>query len=152
MSPAKAKLSEALRDWIEIFINRSMHDTLQFRKESGLSMPQIGALMKLHYRGRCGVSEVGDHLGVTDAAASQMVERLVQLKYLERTEDPNDRRVKQLSLTSRGRGLIEKSLEARRRWLEALVATLSAGEQAEIAAAFVRLTQAARALDAVQPV
>jgi DNA-binding MarR family transcriptional regulator len=151
MSSAKSRLSEALREWIEVFINRSMRDTMHFRKECGLSMPQIGTLMKLHFRGACGVSEVGSYLGVTDAAASQMVERLVQLKFLERTEDPDDRRVKQLTLTAKGRSLIEKSLEARRRWLEVLVSTLSADEQAEITNALARLTQAARELEAAQP-
>jgi DNA-binding MarR family transcriptional regulator len=147
MSPAKTKLSEALREWIEVFIHRSMRDTIQFRKEFELSIPQIFTLMKLHYRGACGVSEVGNYLGITDAAASQMVDRLVQLKYLERAEDPDDRRVKQLTLTVRGRALVDKNLEARRRWLEDLVATLSAEEQADIAGALVRLTRAARELD-----
>ncbi|MEK7311622.1 MAG: MarR family transcriptional regulator [Chloroflexota bacterium] len=147
MSPAKQKFSEALREWVEVFTNRSMRDTMQFWKESGLSMPHISTVMRLHYTGACGVSEVGSHLGVTNAAASQMVERLVQLGYLERAEDPNDRRVKQLTLTAKGNALIQKSLEARRRWLENLVEALTPKQQAEITSALVLLTEAARDVD-----
>ena len=87
-------------------------------------------------------------MSVTNAAASQMVDRLVQLGYLERAEDVNDRRMKQLTLTSKGRALIVKSLEARRRWLEDLVTALTPDQQAEIAEALALLTQAARELDA----
>ncbi len=147
MAPARQKFSAILREWAEVFMNRSMRDTMQFWKECGLSMPQISTLMKLHYRGACGVTEVGSHLGVTNAAASQMVEKLVQLGYLVRAEDPADRRVKQLTLTVQGRALIQRSLEARRRWLENLVGTLTSKEQAHIAGALARLTQAARELE-----
>jgi len=150
MPPAKQKFSEALRKWIEVFTNRSMRDTMQFWKESGLSMPQISTMMRLHYRGACGISEMGNHLGVTNAAASQMVDRLVHLGYLERTEDQTDRRVKQLTLTSKGNALIQKSLEARRRWLENLVEALTPKQQAEITSALVLLTEAARDVDRPQ--
>jgi DNA-binding MarR family transcriptional regulator len=147
MPLAKQKFSAALRDWIEVFTNRSMRDTMQFWKESGLSMPQISTMMRLHYRGASGISKMGNHLGVTNAAASQMVDRLVHLGYLERTEDQNDRRVKQLTLTPKGSAQIEKSLEARRRWLEDLVNALTPEQQSEIADALARLTKAARELD-----
>jgi len=147
MSVTKPKFSDALHEWIEIFMNRSMRDTWQFWKDSGLSMPQIGTMMKLRYSGSCGVTEVAGHLGVTNAAASQMIEKLFQAGYLERTEDPVDRRAKQLTLTPKGRALIQKSLDARRRWLEDLVKALSPAEQAEIASALGQLTQAARELD-----
>ena len=150
MPPAKQKFSEALRKWIEVFTNRSMRDTMQFWKESGLSMPQISTLIRLHYRGACGISEMGNHLGVTNAAASQIVDRLVHLGYLERTEDQTDRRMKQLTLTSKGNALIQKSLEARRRWLEDLVKALTPEQQAEIADALARLTETAQELDHVQ--
>ena len=147
MSPAKRKFSEALHEWVEVFMHRSMRDSMRFWKDSGLSFPQITTLMRLHYHGVCGVSEVGSHLGVTNAAASQMVERLVQLGYVGRAERPEDRRAKQLTLTPKGRALVQKSLAARRRWLEELVAALSPTEQTEIADALTMLTEAARELD-----
>jgi len=106
MSPIKRKFSEVLHEWVEVFMHRSMRDSMLFWKESGLSFPQISTLMRLHYRGACGVSDVGGHLGVTLPAASQMVDKLAQQGLLERAEDPHDRRAKQLTLTTKGTAVL----------------------------------------------
>ncbi len=82
----------ALREWTAVFMSASMGTFLQFAKEHGVSMPQIGALFHIRSKGSCGVTDVGDDLGVTSAAASQMLERLVQNGLVQRREDPDDRR------------------------------------------------------------
>ncbi|MBI3760982.1 MAG: MarR family transcriptional regulator [Chloroflexi bacterium] len=146
MLPPK-QFTQVLHEWAEVFMRRSMRDFILFTKDTGLSNPQISTLMRLYYRGACGVSDIGSHTGVTNAAASQMVERLVQNGLLERTEDPRDRRVKQLTLTKKGRTLIEKGIEARRRWLEELTTALTEDQQTEIITALTYLTEAARKLE-----
>lgn len=146
MTPPK-QFTQVLHEWAEVFMRRSMRDFIRFTKDTGLSNPQISTLMRIYYRGACGVSDVGSHTGVTNAAASQMVERLVQQGLLERAEDANDRRVKQLSLTRKGRTLIEKSIDARRRWLEDLTTALTEDQQTEIISALTYLTEAARRLE-----
>lgn len=145
--PPADQFTAVLREWAEVFMNRSMRDSIQVWKDSGISMPQITTLMRLHYHGACGISEVGSHLGVTNAAASQMVEKLVQQGLLERAEDPDDRRAKQLTLTPKGRALIQKSLEARRRWLEELVTALTPEQQKAVITTLPYLTRAARRLE-----
>jgi MarR family transcriptional regulator, 2-MHQ and catechol-resistance regulon repressor len=145
--PANQQLSIALREWAEIFMRRSMRDFFQFIRETGLSITQLNTLMRLYYGGSCGISDVGNHLGITNAATSQMVQRLVEQGFLERTEDLTDRRVKQLALTAAGRALIEQGIEARRRWLEDLTAALSPEEQENIITVLEELTEAARASD-----
>ena len=145
--PANQQLSTALREWAEIFMRRSMRDFFQFIRETGLSITQLNTLMRLYYGGSCGISDVGDHLGITNAATSQMVQRLVEQGLLARTEDMTDRRVKQLALTDAGRALIEQGIEARRRWLEDLTATLSSEEQENITLVLRELTEAAKASD-----
>jgi len=141
------RFSEIMREWAEVFMRRSMGDIVQLSKQSGLSMSQLGALFRLHRSGFCGVSNIGDHLGVTHAAASQMVDRLVQQGLLERAEDLDDRRVKKITLSPKGRKLVEESIEARRRWVEQLTDKLTVEEQESISAALVTLTAAARSLE-----
>lgn len=141
------EFSLVLRDWSETFMRRSMHDFVQFSKESGLSMAQMNTLFHLHHCSKCGVSEVGELLGVTNAAASQMIDRLVQNGLIKRTEDPNDRRAKQLRLTENGRSIVRESIEVRRRWMEKLTDALSVEEQRSIIAALTNLTDAARNLE-----
>ncbi len=150
MSPSR-QFAQVLREWADVFMSRSMRETIQFWKDLGLSMPQISTMMRLNYQGPCGVSDVGSHLGVTNAAASQMVEKLVQQGLLERAEDPNDRRARQLTLTPRGRALIEKGLEARRRWLEELGQWLTSEQQKAVVVALPYLTEAVRRLDSPIP-
>ncbi len=71
-----------------VFMRRSMHEFMDSMKDTGLSMPQLTTLIRLHYHGPCPISGIGDDLGVTTAAASQMVDRLVHLGLLDRTEAP----------------------------------------------------------------
>jgi DNA-binding MarR family transcriptional regulator len=93
------------------------------------------------------VTDIGGLLGVTNAGASQMVDRLVQNGLVERSEDPFDRRVKQLKLTERGRLIVQESIEVRRRWLEELTYALTKDEQASFITSLTMLTKAARNLD-----
>ena len=141
------QFTAVLHDWAEVFMRRSMRDLVQFTKDSGMSMTQLSSLMHLHHQGVCGVSDIGAHLGVTNAAASQMIERLVQQGLLERSEDPLDRRVKQVRVTGKGRKLIEDGIEARRYWMEDLTIALTPEEQALITRALVLLTHAALRLE-----
>lgn len=142
-----AQLAIALREWAEIFMHRSMCDFFQFIRETGLSTTQLNTLMRLYHGGSCGISDVGDYLGITNAATSQLVQRLVEQRLLERAEDPHDRRVKQLTLTAEGRTLIEQAIEARRRWLEGLTTALTPEQQLNIVTALADLTEAARKLE-----
>jgi DNA-binding MarR family transcriptional regulator len=135
-----------LREWIEVFMRRSMQNFLLFSKESGLSMSQIGALFRIH-KGTGGVSDLGDELGVTSAAASQLLERLVQQDLILRSEDPRDRRVKQIVLTDKGRRTLEQSLNARQGWLVNLASTLSPAEKEQVAAALKLLIDKANQLE-----
>ena len=95
-------------------------------------MSQIGALFHLNRMGTSGVTDLADHLGVSNAAASQMLERLVQQSLILRTEDPNDRRVKQVVLTDKGCQVLEDGIHARQGWLDALADSLSDIEKEEI--------------------
>jgi DNA-binding MarR family transcriptional regulator len=143
------ELTLVLRDWSETFMRRSMHDFIQFSKDSGLSVAQMNTLFHLHHGSKCGVSDIGELLGVTNAAASQMIDRLVQNGFIERSEDPIDRRAKQLRLTERGHTIVRESIEVRRRWLEDLTDALSEDEQQSIVAALTVLTDAARYMEPI---
>jgi DNA-binding MarR family transcriptional regulator len=144
-SPAD-RLPASLRQLIQVFMTRSMHDVLRFVKAQDINMAQYTTLMRLHHHGQCGVGEVGSHLGITTAAASQLVDRLVELGYVDRAEDPDDRRVKRLTLTRRGRAFVDHSLQARLAWIEDLVPRLPSERQADILQCLDDLVTAAQAL------
>lgn len=140
---SNAQLLIIIRKWAEVFVKRSIREFKHFMDESGLSPSQINTLMRLNYSGACGVSEIGEHIGVTNAAASQLVDRLVNQGFVVREEDPQDRRAKHLSLTQKGKVLVEQGITARQKWMEQLTSTLTPEEQETIASALMALTDAA---------
>ena len=126
---------DTLIEWIDVSMRRSMRNFIHYSRQSGFSMSQFGAMFHLHRLGKCGVTDLGDHLGVTSAAASQMLERLVQQGLILRTEDPNDRRVKQIVLTDEGHRVLEESMHAQKGWLNDLSKSLSDSEKETVIAA-----------------
>ena len=144
MPPTK-QLTETVREWSEVFMHRSMRDFKRFMDETDLSFSQMSVLMRLFHGSNCGVSEIGEQLGITNAAASQTVDRMVQLGLIERTEDPDDRRAKRLALTQKGRTVMEKGIEARSQWVEDLTDALTPEQQSLTILALTLLTAAARA-------
>ena len=89
-------LPKALRAWMDVSTHYSQRGWAHHAKATGLSMPQFSILMQLFYRGNSGISEISERFEITSAAASQHVDNLVQAGLIERTEDPRDRRAKQL--------------------------------------------------------
>jgi MarR family 2-MHQ and catechol resistance regulon transcriptional repressor len=142
------KLIQSLVHTLELSTTRSMHDWGHFVRDTGLSMPQVGLLMRLYHHGGCGVTEISRHSGVTNAAASQLVDRLVEKQLVERTEGQRDRRMKQLSLTAKGIQLVETSIKERYQWVGDLISHLSAKEQEDLQNSLPALVQALQALDA----
>ena len=126
----------------EIFMQRSLRGIMGSMKQDGLSMPQIYALMYLYHEGEVRISEMGVLMDVGKAAASQLVERLVQQSLVERVEDGSDRRAKKIRLLPKSLALIEKGLVVQRRQMGELMAQLSPEQMQDVQKAFQHLIEA----------
>jgi DNA-binding MarR family transcriptional regulator len=146
MSTSK-QFNGVMREWVELFMTRSMQDLARFIKRADLSMAQYSTLMRLHHLDNCGVSDIGEKLGITNAAASQLVDKLVQAGLVARTEALHDRRVRQLALTDQGRAVVKSSLEARVGWTRGLGESLPPSKRAAIIQALSELIEAAQGLE-----
>jgi DNA-binding MarR family transcriptional regulator len=125
----------AFGEGMEALMQKTMRRFLRHARESGLSMSHIGAIFHTHRFGSCGVTEIGEHLGMSSAAASQMLERLVQQDLVKRTEDPDDRRVKRIELTDKSKHILEEGLRVRQTWLKDLARSLDENERETVEAA-----------------
>jgi DNA-binding MarR family transcriptional regulator len=141
------EFSEVLHEWVKVFMRRTGQEFKQFMDDSGLSFSQVNALMRLHFTGQADISDIAGQLGITNAAASQLVERLVRMDLLERAEDRLDRRVKRLTLTPAGHALAETLVEVRRQRMEKITNSLTIQQRQAISDALQVLTQAARNMD-----
>ena len=142
------QFTQSIRSWMDVFMHRSMRGWSLFVKSTGLSMPQFSVLMQLHHKGACGMSEISERFEVTPAAASQLVDKLVQGGYIVREEDPNDRRAKLLNLTDTGRDLIQQGMDERHLWLDQLSGRMTEAERIQVSEALDILTRVATDLEA----
>ena len=138
--------AELIRRWVQASDMRSMAEWRRFVRGAGLSMPQLSLLMRLYHGGGCGVHDLGSGLGVSSAAASQMVDRLVQADLVARAESPEDRRVRMVELSVRGRLLIERGIRRRYRWVDELVGALAPDEKASVRKVLPALIEAEKRL------
>ncbi|GAB4528763.1 MAG: hypothetical protein Fur0018_15040 [Anaerolineales bacterium] len=144
---ADAPFSQIVGRWMDAFMHRSMRGWFRFVKTTGLTMPQFSLLMQIRHRGACGISEISERFGITPAATSQLVEKLVQADLLIRTEDPHDRRARVVNISPAGRALIEQGAAERYRWMERLGENLSPEDRETVKAGMLILLRAAETLD-----
>ena len=135
-----------LRSWVEVFMRLTIRQLMQYSRESGLSMQQIRTLFHIHGCSR-GITNVGEHLGITKAAASQMIDKMVEQGLITRVEDPHDRRGKKIDLTEKGILFMQKSLEARQGWLENLASRFSPEEGEQVTQSLSMLVEKACQLE-----
>jgi len=123
------QLMSSIDEFAGIF---SRHFVVQMRKimdEMGLSNSQLISLMHMSRQGSCGISQIATQLGKTDAASSQMVQRLVDMNLVKRVESSQDRRAKQISLTKKGQEIVEQIVKNRRELIEEIVKRLPAEQR-----------------------
>lgn len=139
MSDQKTSLAGQFRKVIAKIMHYSMQNVLQFARDQGLSMSQLGALRHIHHREHCNISNIGDEIGISNAAASQMMDRLVQMGLVSRVENKQDRRNKHLELTEKGRKVLQEGFPTHQAWLMELIEHLDPQEETVVFNALVIL-------------
>jgi DNA-binding MarR family transcriptional regulator len=112
-------------------------EVLRVLDESGLTFSQMKVLVELETADEDArtVTALSDELGISPASASRGADGLVRKKLATRVEDPDDRRIRRLTLTARGRELADRIISARLAGLEDFTATLEGDERRKLEAA-----------------
>lgn len=109
---------------------------LRLIEESGLSMTQMKALLELGGRSEetepRQVSDLAETLGVSVPSMSRAVDALVRGSLATRVEDPDDRRVRRVAITTKGKKLVETVLVVRQAGMEAFAASLNAAQRRKL--------------------
>jgi DNA-binding MarR family transcriptional regulator len=112
---------------------------LRVIEESGLSMTQCKALLELGGIGANAdprqVSDLAETFGVSVPSMSRAVDALVKRKLVTRLEDPDDRRVRRVAITAKGKQLVDTLLVVRQAGMEAFAESLSAAQRRKLDAA-----------------
>jgi DNA-binding MarR family transcriptional regulator len=111
---------------------------LRKMEESGLTLTQCKTLLMLAgpegdepYAGR----DIAERLHLSLPSVSRAVDELVRSRLVRRVEDPDDRRVRRLTITDKGRRLAGEIVAARMADLEAFAASLAPAQRRKLDAA-----------------
>jgi len=127
-------LLEEMENWASIYLYQSFTEFLNYLKCSDLSMHQAYVLTFIFYNGPCKISDLCEHMMVSAAAASQMVDRLEKQSLVKRAAEPGDRRVRNVVLSNRGEDFVRQSIEARKSWIKEIPDGLSEEQKDQISA------------------
>ncbi len=107
-------------------------------EESGLTLTQCKTLLMLAgpegeepYAGR----DIAERLQLSLPSVSRAVDELVRSRLVRRVEDPEDRRIRRLTITDKGRRLAGEIVAARLADMEAFAASLTPAQRRKLDAA-----------------
>jgi DNA-binding MarR family transcriptional regulator len=81
------------------------------------------------------VKQVSDRLGLSLPGASRIVDALLRRGWVERREDPDDRRMKRVGITAAGREIVDRIETARLVGLEEYAASLTPEQRTRLSSA-----------------
>lgn len=134
-------LSELLPHWTRMLWLLGMRPMLESLSKLNLTMSENIILRQLQRRSM-NIADVASELSLTHSAASRAADRLVRDGYVERVENPTDRRQKVLSLSDEGVALmqvIEGNLTV---GIEFMASCLSSEEQEQFRVLIARMVAA----------
>jgi DNA-binding MarR family transcriptional regulator len=112
---------------------------LRVIEESGLSMTQSKTLLELGGLGEATearqVGDLAEALGVSVPSMSRAVDGLVKKRLATRVEDPDDRRVRRVAITAKGKQIVDTLVVVRQAGMETFAASLTAAQRRKLDAA-----------------
>jgi DNA-binding MarR family transcriptional regulator len=112
---------------------------LRVIEQCGLSITQCKALLELGGLGQATeprqVSDLAETFGVSVPSMSRAVDALVKKRLATRVEDSDDRRVRRVGITAKGKQLVDTLVVVRQAGMEAFTAGLTAAQRRKLDAA-----------------
>ncbi|WAH38937.1 MarR family winged helix-turn-helix transcriptional regulator [Alicyclobacillus dauci] len=101
-------------------------------EEYGITAPQFEALVVLEREGDLTIGELSNKLYLAYSTTTDLVDRLEKSGYVERKRCSNDRRVVWVQLQPKGANLFEAVLNARRTYLNNIMAAVDLNARKQI--------------------
>jgi len=90
-----------------------------------ITLPQILIMEFLNKRGESKMTDIAQFMGVTTAAMTGIIDRLVKSGYVIRSHEPGDRRIVMIKPTAKGAGLAKKVHTQRKQMIMNIFGTIS---------------------------
>ncbi len=123
---------ETVENWAKLYFFQSLTDFFNSLKHSELSLLQAYALTYLYFKGPIKISELCEHMNVSPGAGSQMVDRLEKLAMVSRVEDPADRRVRKVTVLTKGEEFVQDKFVFSQRWIGEIPSDITSEQKDQI--------------------
>jgi len=125
--------------------------TLDSWVKLNLTIPQLKSLFYISRHGKMNPSALASGIRVTPANVTGIVDRLVEQGLLIRTADADDRRISWLTVTNKGKTLINDLREGRAQEMRRILDRLTEEELAIVAHGFELVARAAEINEGKEP-
>jgi len=95
-------------------------------------MLQAYTLAHLVFKGPLKMSDLCEHMQVSPAAASQLIDRLEKLEMVKRTSESADRRVRKIVVLEKGKKFVQENFRFSQGWLSEITADIAPEQVANI--------------------
>ncbi len=127
-----SRLSQAFIPMMHIFHNLAS----EVVKLTDFSLAQYRVVMLVYRHGSMSINELKQALNIAQSTASEMIDRLVQQKVLQKKVDRTDRRLTLFTLTSTTRRKIDRHFSSISNIYHKILSPLNSAEQKQLLEAF----------------
>lgn len=110
----------------------------------GVTMSQCSTILGIGKKGTMTMNALSEWMSLATSTMTRIVDNLVRDGYVEREQDPQDRRVVQVSLTEKGAQLFQAIKEIYREYHRKIVENIPAGELHRVVESLTMLIEAIR--------
>lgn len=137
MTATHDELFSCLEEFVMTLFSHAESDTADLLVEMDLSITQARTVFALGQAdGPLPINEIATRLGLSVASAGRNIDAMHRVGMVERLESPDDRRVKLVSLTDKGRRIAEQHLDEKRRALREFADRVPETQAAALTQAF----------------
>ena len=106
-----------------------------------LSMLQLQALILIKKTPNVQMRDIATHFRIELPSATSLLNKLHEMKLVQRQADPDDRRIVRINLTADGQALLKNAMIERSKKIEKLLAFLSEKDKEELLRILLTLTE-----------
>jgi len=128
----QSDMLETMESWAKLYFFQSLTDFFNYLKNTELSLLQAYALAYVFFRGPLKMSDLCEHMLVSPAAASQLIDRLEKLEMVERISEPGDRRVRKIVVLDKGKNFVQENFRFSQRWISEVPAEITPEQAVQI--------------------
>jgi DNA-binding MarR family transcriptional regulator len=126
-----SEFADKLSEVMPAIFREYMRSTPQTVRSSGITPPQFMILSSLDKNGESRMTDLARALGVSTAAVTGIVDRLVRDGCIVRRSDPKDRRIVKVGLTAKATRMVKEMMEHRKKLTMRIFGMISQREREE---------------------